>query len=58
MISTKDAKYEAADIGKFYTNLKLKSSKYMRICLNLIPQEIIDEYDVMKHVVTDGYLCT
>ena len=55
-ISTKDAKCAAADIGNFYTNSKLESSKYMRIHLSLIPQEIIDEYDVMKYVETDGYV--
>ena len=27
----------------------------MRIHLSLIPQEIIDEYDVMKYVEADGY---
>ena len=54
-ISTKDAKFAAADIRNFYTNLKLESFKYMRIHLSLIPQEIIDEYDVMKYVETDRY---
>ena len=28
----------------------------MRIHLSLIPQEIIDEYDVMKYVEADGYV--
>ena len=55
-ISTKDAKYAAADIGIFYTNSKLEPSKFTRIHLSLIPQEIIDEYDVMKYVETDGYV--
>ena len=55
-ISTKDAKYAAADIRNFYTNLKLESSEYMKIHLSLIPQEIIDEYDVMQYVETDGYV--
>ena len=54
-ISTKDAKYAAADIGNFYTNSKLKSSEYMRIHLSLIPQEIIDEYNMMQYVEADGY---
>ena len=55
-ISTKDAKYAAADIGNFYTNSKLESPEYMKIPLNQIPQEIIDEYDVMKYVEADGYV--
>ena len=46
-ISTKNAKYVAADIGKFYTNSKLDSPEYMRIHLSLIPQEIIKEYKAM-----------
>ena len=52
-ISTKDVKYAAADIGNFYTNLKLRSSEYIRIHLSLILQEIIDESDVMKYVETN-----
>ena len=28
----------------------------MRIYLSLIPQEIIDEYNVMKYVEADGYV--
>ena len=55
-ISIKNAKYTAADIGNFYTNLKLDSPEYMRIYLSLIPQEIIDEYDSMKFIDIDGYL--
>ena len=55
-ISTKDAKYAAADIGNFYTNSKLESSKYMRIHLSQIPQEIIDEYDVIQYMESDGYV--
>ena len=54
-ISTKDVKYAAADIGNFYTNLKFDSTKYMRIHLSLIPQEIIEGYDAIKFVDKDGY---
>ena len=46
-ISTKDAKYAAADIGNFYTNSKLDTPEYMKIHISMIPQEIIDEYDAM-----------
>ena len=52
----KYAKYAAADIGKFCTNSKLESSEYMKIHLSLIPQEIIDKYDVIKYVETDEYV--
>ena len=53
-ILAKDAKYGAADIGNFYTNLKLDSPEYMRIHLSLIPQEIIEEFDALKFVDKDG----
>ena len=52
----KYAKYVATDIGNFYTSSKLELSEYMRIHLSIIPQEIIDEYDVIKYVETDGYV--
>ena len=55
-ISTKDAKYATADIGNFYTNSKLKTPEYMKIHISLIPQEIIDEYDVKQYVNEDGYV--
>ena len=42
-ISTKDAKYAAADIGNFYTNSKLDTPEYMKIHISMIPQEIIDK---------------
>ena len=37
-ISTKNAKFTAADIGNFYTHSELESSEYMRIHISLIPQ--------------------
>ena len=55
-ISTKDTKFVAPDIKKIYTNSKLELSEYMRIHLSLIPQEIIDEYDVIKYVEVDVYI--
>ena len=55
-ISINNTKYAAADIEKFYTNSKLELSNYMGIYLSLIPQEIIDEYDVMQYVDADGYI--
>jgi hypothetical protein len=39
-ISRKDAKYMCIDIGNMYLNTKLISPEYMRIHINLIPEEI------------------
>ena len=55
-ISTKDAKYAAADIGNFYTNSKLDTPEYMKIHISLIPHEIIDKYNVMIFVDKEGYV--
>jgi len=55
-ISTKDAKFAVGDIGNFYMNSKLELSEYMRIHFSMIPQKIIDEYDVMKYVEANGYV--
>ena len=55
-ISTKNAKYAAADIRNFYTNSKLDSPEYMRIHLSLIQQEIIEESKAMGFVDIDGYV--
>ena len=55
-ISTEGAKYIAADMRNFYTNLKLDSLEYISIHLCLIQEEIIDEYCIMNHVHDDGYM--
>ena len=55
-ISTKDAKYAAADIGNFYTNSKLDTPEYMKIHISLILQEIIDKYNAMNFVHKEGYV--
>jgi len=55
-ISTPGAMYAAADVGNFYTNSRLEKPEYMRIHIRDIPQEVIDEYDVMKYVDEDRYV--
>ena len=44
------------DIGNFYTNTPMDRYEYMRMHLSEIPQEIIDEYNLMEYVATDGYV--
>ena len=46
IISKLGARYAAADIGNFYTNSKLPTPEYMRVHINDIPEEIIEEYNV------------
>jgi hypothetical protein len=45
-ISTTDARYMCADVKKLYLNTPLDRPEYMRLPLSLIPQEIIDQYQL------------
>jgi hypothetical protein len=49
VLSTKNAKYMMMDIGNFYLNTPLDRYEYMRININDIPQEVIDEYKLYKN---------
>ena len=46
VLSTPDAKYMTVDIKNFYLNTPLDRYEYMRVPLELIPQHIIDQYDL------------
>ena len=46
-ISTDEARFACWDIGNFYTNSRLPEPEYMRIHIKDIPQEVIEEYNVM-----------
>jgi hypothetical protein len=46
-LSTPGAKMVCADVKNFYLNTPMDHSEYMRIPLNLIPQEIQDEYNLL-----------
>jgi hypothetical protein len=50
VISDKDSRMCLADVKNFYLNTPMKNSEYMRIPINLIPPEIIEEYDLMSKV--------
>ena len=55
-ISTPDAKFMVADIKDFYLNNPMQRYEYMRIPLALIPQAIIDQYDLMS-IAHKGHVC-
>jgi hypothetical protein len=46
VLSTPDAKYMTVDIKNFYLNTPLDRYEYMRVPLGLIPQHLIDQYDL------------
>jgi hypothetical protein len=45
-ISTPNAKFMGADIKDFYLGTPMEQFEYMQLPLALIPQEIVDEYDL------------
>ena len=50
-LSTPDARFRTADIRNFYLSTEIERPEYMKIKINLKPQEIIDEHNVMKYAV-------
>ena len=55
VISTPRARCCVLDIRDFYLNNKLLRYEYMKMALKLIPQEIIDEYNLTA-IAHDGYI--
>ena len=55
-ISTPDAEFMVADIKDFYLNNPMQRYEYMRIPLALLPQAIIDQYDLMS-IAHKGHVC-
>jgi hypothetical protein len=54
-ISTEGPKYMCLDVNKFYLGTPRDSFEYMRIPTKLIPQEIIDHYNLLP-LVSDGHV--
>jgi Reverse transcriptase (RNA-dependent DNA polymerase) len=54
VVSTPGAKFCTADITNFYLNTPMEREEYVRIAINLIPPEIIKEYNLMKLVDANG----
>jgi len=55
VLSTKDTMFANADISNFYLNTPMKRPEYMKIPLKIIPQEIIDKYD-LEAIAVDGWV--
>ena len=56
VISTPGAKCMTADVKKIYLNNDLPDPEYMKFLLSNIPQEIIDEYNLLNKVDAQGYV--
>ena len=56
VISTLGAKFMTADIKHFYLKMPLKRYEYVRLKLNNIPDEIIEEYKLHEKATPDGFV--
>ena len=54
VVSTLNGKFMCIDISNFYLNTPLPRPEYIKMKLSDIPQEVIDEYDLMKLATADG----
>ena len=52
----KGARYLCIDIGNMYLNTKLLAPEYMRIHIDLIPEEIREEYNTDQFMDENGYV--
>ena len=55
-LSAPDAKYLIVCVKNFYLNNPIKKNKDYKISINLIPQEVIDKYDLKKSKLTTTYM--
>ena len=53
VLFTPDAKYETFDISNFHLGTPMPRPEYMHMPLNLIPDKIIQEYDLLS-IANDG----
>jgi hypothetical protein len=54
IVSTANAKFMTLDIKDFYLNTPLKRCEYLRLKLDDVPADIIEEYQLNAKVTKDG----
>lgn len=55
-LSTPGAKMMLCDLKNYYLGTTLPEPEFMKIPLAIIPQEIIDQYQLLQFVTKDGYV--
>ncbi len=55
-ISTPNAKFYGMDLSNFYLMTPMKEYKYMRLRLDLIPNEIVQRYNLLELVDNQGWI--
>ena len=56
VISTPGAKFMTIDISNFYLNTPMDRYEYMRIKLDMFPDDVIEEYNLRDKVEPNGYV--
>ena len=56
VISTKGSRFMTMDISNFYLNTPLTRPEYIKIKLEDIPDEVINEYKLRDKVDSNGYV--
>jgi hypothetical protein len=56
IISTKGAKFMSLDIKDFYLNTPMERYEYMRMKINVIPEDIVDQYNLREKVSKDRFV--
>ena len=56
VLSTQNAKFMTADIRDFYLNTPMSRYEYMKLPIDVIPNEIIEQYNLLPLVHTDNHV--
>ena len=56
VISTPGAKFMTIDISNFYLNTPMDRYEYMRMKLDMFPEDVIEAYNLRDKVESDGFV--
>ena len=56
IVSTPEAKFMTIDIINIYLNTSLQEYQYMRFNINMMPQEVINHYELQNEATDDGWV--
>ncbi len=56
MILTPNAKFYGMDLSNFYLMMPMKEYEYMCLCLDLIPNKIVQKYNLHNLIDDQGWV--
>ena len=56
VVSTLEEKFMTIDTSNMYLSTSLQEYQYMKVNINMIPQEVIDHYNLQNKVTEDGWV--